>query len=113
MPALRYLFNYSNVILTGGMITGQSIGYYLSCGEVKYARWLGFSDVNQAIAMKGIPVRLAIDQYSDDDLFFNWVDVPESQMVHGCLTADGVYALIQQQLKFVTQMIENSLRLHR
>lgn len=101
MNALRYKRNHGYVCLYPGKNI-ESVGVYMADGRVTYKRFLGFLELEAARLIKGaIPVKLDVQQYSDDMYFESWVTLPEGKYVQGCLIESGVYAVTRSAIKVV------------
>ena len=93
---LNRRLNYRNIQLTSDT-KNQHVGYDAGDGEAKYVRWLGFIERHEARRLAGArPVRLVcISQVG-------FSDVAPGKAVHGCLTAEGAYAVYDARVAFVT-----------
>ncbi len=104
MTALRARFNYA--FREYRQTRGDSIGVFLKSGETIYKRWLGFIDLEEARRISRIstarPVRLAVEEYSNDALNTQWRDLPPGQFIQGCLVDEGVYGVTQSSVRIVT-----------
>lgn len=101
MPiTLAWRLNYRLIELTGET-RGEDVGVLLRTGEYRYVRWLGFIDRDQAKAA-GKPVKLKIDRIGTTQGFSTaWEEVAVGKHVQGCMTKDGVYAVIEQSIRLV------------
>lgn len=82
---------------------GQTVGVLRRNGEYRYLPWLGFLDRSEA-STGGKSVKLLIDrigQGDSDGWNIKWVDVERGRHVLGCLTPQGVFAVIDQSVKVV------------
>ena len=80
---------------------GETVGLLLRSGRYSYHCWLGFIDRDKA-ALVGKPVKLEIARVGLDNLSsVKWRDVPEGKHVQGCLTAQGVFAVINQDIRII------------
>ena len=80
---------------------GETVGVLCRNGEYRYLPWLGFLDRSEASG-HGTPVKLLIDRigHGDSDGWnVRWVDVERGRHVQGCLTTQGVYAVVDQNVK--------------
>ncbi len=103
MTALRARFNYA--FREYRHTRGDSIGVFLKNGETIYKRWLGFIDVEEARRMNrmgiAVPVRLSVEQYSNEALNFRWEDLRTGQFIQGCLVDEGVYGVTESSVRIV------------
>ena len=104
MPSLvlNRRVNYRNVLLTER--PGGEVGYLLPNGERRFVPWLGFIERSAARQVKNArPVRLTditrvgVAGWPAPD----WRDVPPGKFVHGCLTADGAFAIYDTAVALV------------
>ena len=80
---------------------GETVGILRRNGDYEYRPWLGFVDRRQAIKL-GRPVKLQIARVGQQGEFAtDWKDVPKGRHVQGCLTRDGVYAVVDWGVKLV------------
>ena len=101
---LNRRLNYRNIQLTADT-KNQDVGYDAGDGEAKYVRWLGFIERHDARRLAGArPVRLVcISRVGfSDAVNTHWRDVGPGEAVHGCLTAEGAYAVYDARVAFVT-----------
>ena len=81
--------------------TTGSVPACIRDGAVKYARWPGFIPLDEAKKKPGLrPVRLETQRYSSGDRF-EWTDVKPGEYVQGCLTEEGVYAVVTSSIPIV------------
>ena len=93
---LNRRLNYRNIQLTSDT-KNQHVGYDAGDGEAKYVRWLGFIERHEARRLAGArPVRLVCISR------VGFSDVAPGEAVHGCLTAEGAYAVYDARVEFVT-----------
>ena len=104
MPALSRRFNARNVELYPHT-RGEDVGVKLSSGEVKYVRWIGFIDIEIAKAIKSAtPVKLKVSRYSNAAGWGSgWVDLKPGEYVQGCLTVEGVYAIVTTGVRVISE----------
>jgi hypothetical protein len=80
----------------------EKIGVYLRDSTVRYVLWLGFIDVTAAKLIENAkPVRLEVDLWTPLECPTDWEPVPSDKFVQGCLTSEGVYTVIEVNLKLV------------
>ena len=80
---------------------GETVGLLRRSGGYSYHSWLGFISRDNAEII-GKPVKLKIARVGLDNLStVKWRDVPEGKHVQGCLTAKGVFAVINQEIRLV------------
>ncbi len=80
---------------------GETVGLLLRSGSYSYHAWLGFIDRDKAEII-GKPVKLKIARVGLDNLAtVEWRDVPEGKHVQGCLTQQGVFAVVTQNIRIV------------
>jgi len=105
MPTLRIKFNYAYYELTKHNI-GKQVGVFTKAGDIKMMRWLGFISVAKARALHNEKaaksVRLNVNQYSNEDTAVRFIDIPTDTFVQGCLTQDGVYCVIEAQVRLAS-----------
>lgn len=78
-----------------------SVGVRRQNGEYRYVRWLGFVSKDEAKRL-GRPVKLEISRVGQgEDFRIEWVEVPPGRHVQGCLTREGVYAVVEATVKIV------------
>lgn len=103
MTALRARFNYA--FRTYRQTRGESIGVFLKNGHTVYKRWLGFIDIEEARRLQlqkvATPVRLAAEQYANEDFSVRWQDLRSDQFVQGCLVDEGVYGVTESTVRIV------------
>ena len=81
--------------------TGETVGLLRKDGTYSYHSWLGFIHRSKASRL-GKPVKLKIDRIGSDDLSsIKWRDVPTDKHVQGCLTENGVFAVISEDVRVV------------
>ena len=81
----------------------QTVGVLCRNGEYRYVPWLGFLDRSEA-TVRGKPVKLLIDRIGQGDFDgwnIRWLEVERGRHVQGCLTAQGVYAVIDQSVRVI------------
>lgn len=101
MVGLRYKFNYANKTLLESSGSG-SVGVHMKDGSVSYVRWLGFIDVSIARNFKGaVPVKLDVQQYTQELFLDAWQDVPQGRFVQGCLVEEGVCGVTKKVISIV------------
>ena len=84
-----------------GATVGETVGLLRRSGSYSYHSWLGFIDRDKAEII-GKPVKLKIARAGLDNLStVKWRDVPEGKHVQGCLTAKGVFAVVNQDIRIV------------
>lgn len=104
MPALCRRQNAANVELYPHT-RGATVGVKLVSGEVRYVRWIGFIDIEVAKAIKNAkPVKLEVARYSNNagGWASDWVNLKPGQYVQGCLTVEGVYAVVATGIRVVS-----------
>jgi hypothetical protein len=80
---------------------GETVGVLTRDGSYRYVRWLGFVDRHRAGEL-GRPVKLQVNRIGRAaDFGATWVDVPAGKHVQGCLTAEGVYAVVEETVRLV------------
>lgn len=100
---LNRKFNYCNILLTDGK-SRENVGYRRPDGSHRYVRWLGFISRHDARELPGArSVRLVdISRIGvQGAIHIIWQDVNPDHYVHGCLTADGAYAVYDQEVVIV------------
>jgi hypothetical protein len=80
---------------------GETVGVLRRNGDYQYRAWLGFVDRREALKL-GKPVKLQITRVGQQgDFGTAWRDVPKGRHVQGCLTSQGVYAVVDWSVKLV------------
>ncbi len=82
---------------------GETVGVLCRNGEYRYLPWLGFLDRSEA-SHRGKSVKLLIHRIGQGDADgwnIRWVDVGRGRHVQGCLTSQGVFAVVVQNVKVV------------
>lgn len=103
MPALCRRLNARNIELYPHT-RGETVAVKLTSGEVRHVRWIGFIDLEVARAIKqAIPVKLDVTRYSNKPGAWasDWVDLKPGEYVQGCLTVEGVYAVLATGVRIV------------
>jgi hypothetical protein len=96
---LAYKHNYGLRELSD--VPGGEVGVLRKNGELQYVYWLGYIDRAKATHV-GKPVKLRIDRIGrQKGISTTWEEVPASVYVQGCLTAKGVFAVIEDMVRFV------------
>ncbi len=96
---LAWRLNYRLIELTAK--PGETVGVLTRAGEYQYVRWLGFVDRDDAKAT-GRPVKLQIHRIGRSQGFStSWEEVPKGKHVQGCLTAAGVYGVVEAAIRLV------------
>lgn len=96
--------NHANVLLVDHPERRETVGYLLPDGEMRFVTWLGFLDRRAARTLPdALPVRLAnISRIGvQGGIHVAWEDLSDDKYVHGCLVAEGVYALYEQHVVVV------------
>lgn len=110
MIALRYQFN---AVMTE-LIEGQRPRY--DCvpvlkkdGDFVRVNWLGFIDLGDARGIKGArPVKLDIRAYSVSPTPWpKWIYLSENEAIQGCLTGNGVYAVVKSGMPRIVETCKN------
>ena len=83
--------NHRNIELHCPNEDGHTVGVLLRDGKLKYYRWCGFMSRQQAKDSRGISIKLSI--YRVDDYYLS-----AGEYVHGCLTDQGAFALIDSSV---------------
>jgi hypothetical protein len=97
---LAWRLNYRLVELTDTP-TGETVGVLTRSADYRYVRWLGFVSREDA-KVSGRPVKLQIHRIGQaHGLSTIWEDVPPGMHVQGCLTAGGVYAVVEDRVRLV------------
>ena len=94
--------NYANDVLADR--AEGDVAYLLPHGERRFVPWLGFIERSRARALEGArPVRLTdITRIGEGDAAAaQWRDVPPGRYVHGCLTAQGAFAVYDTAVALV------------
>jgi len=103
MAALRARINYAFWEFRDKR--GGSIGVFLKNGDIRPERWLGFIDIDEARRLQrlkvGIPVRLQAEQYAAEGIGVAWTDFPAGHYAQGCLVNDGVYGVMESNVRVV------------
>lgn len=80
---------------------GENVGVLTRRGDYRYVRWLGFVDRRRAGKL-GRPVKLQINRIGHaGDFGAIWTDVPPGKHVQGCLTREGVYAVVDESVRLL------------
>ena len=82
---------------------GQTVGVLRRNGEYRYLPWLGFLDRSEA-STRGKSVRLLIDRIGQGDADgwnIKWVDLEPGRHVQGCLTPQGVFAVVDRAVRVI------------
>ena len=82
---------------------GQTVGVLCLNGEYRYLPWCGFLDRSEA-NIRGKSVKLLIDRIGQGDAVgwnIRWIDVERGQHVQGCLTPEGVLAVVDQNVRLI------------
>ncbi len=80
---------------------GQTIGVLQRNGDYLYLSWLGFIDREKARCV-GTPVRLKVSRIGlMNEWDTQWSEVPTGKHVQGCLTSDGVYAVLTPSVRVI------------
>ena len=80
---------------------GETVGVLIRGGEYRYLPWLGFVERDRALRI-GKPVKLRISRVGlQGDFATTWTDVEADKHVLGCRTGKGVYAVVEQGVRFV------------
>ena len=107
--ALLRRLNYRRIALTDGE-KREDVGVMLPSGEVRIVRWLGFIERREARCAPGAkPVRLAdiAAVGRGDGASPAWRSLKPNEFVHGCLTADGAWAVYDAEVAIVGPRIES------
>ncbi len=97
---LAWRLNYRLVELTDPP-KGETVGVLTRTGEYRYVRWLGLVDRSDAMRT-GRPVKLRIDRIGRSrGISTEWAEVPQDKHVQGCLTAAGVYAVVEDAIRLI------------
>lgn len=94
MPAIRYRQNQGFVVLQEK--PGDNVPILCRDGERRYARWLGFIDVNVAKQLpEATPVKLDIEAYALETFPVpRWEYLKDGEAMQGCLLLNnGVYGV--------------------
>ena len=101
--ALLRRLNYRRITLTDDD-RGEEVGVLLRSGEVRFVRWMGFMERREArTAADARPVRLAdiAAVGRDEGANRTWRDLSPDEFVHGCLTAEGAWAVYDADVAIV------------
>lgn len=80
---------------------GEVVGVLRKAGGYQYIRWLGFVTRDRAKEV-GRPVRLEISRIGQDsEVGISWQEVPNGMHVLGCMTHDGVYAVVEPMVRVI------------
>ena len=97
---LAWRLNYRLIELTGET-RGEDVGVLTRTGEYQYVRWLGFMS-RDAAKGTGRPVKLRIHRIGRTQGFgTTWEEVPKGKHVQGCMTKDGVYAVVEDAVRLL------------
>ena len=101
--ALLRRLNYRRIPLTDDA-TGESVGVLQPNGEVRIVRWMGFIERCEARCASGTkPVRLAdiaaVGRAEGPNR--GWRSLKPDEFVHGCLTAEGAWAVYDADVAIV------------
>lgn len=95
----RYL--NKRLIELHGTTRGETVGVLRRNGDYQFRPWLGFVDRRAALGL-GRPVKLQVARVGQQgDFGTEWRDVPKGRHVQGCLTRQGVYAVVDWGVKLV------------
>jgi hypothetical protein len=95
----RYL--NKRLIELHGSTRGETVGILRRNGDYRFCAWLGFIDRREALKT-GKPVKLQIARVGQQgDFGTDWRDIPKGRHVQGCLTGQGVYAVVDWGVKLV------------
>ena len=93
---LNQRLNYRNIQLSDASVR-QSVGYLTKKGDVRFTVWLGFISRQAAKSIQGArPVRIVnMTRFGEDTAHGpDSIDLNSRVHVHGCLTAKGIYAVV-------------------
>lgn len=80
---------------------GEVVGVLTRFGDYRYVRWLGFVGRQRAREL-GKPVKLEINRIGRRGEFgVDWDEIPPDKHVQGCLTPEGVYAVLQPWVRLL------------
>ena len=101
MPLILARWLNNRLIELGPDTLGETVGVLTRSGDYRYVRWLGFVD-RQLAGRLGRPVKLEVDRIGRSaDFGATWEDVPPGKHVQGCLTREGVYAVVEDKVRLV------------
>lgn len=90
-----------NIVLRHDTV-GQYAHVLLKNGEFRSLPWCGFVSRQTAKKILGRPVKIRALRWGYDlGLSIEWHEIPSGQYVHACLTEEGVYAIVDSELRIV------------
>ena len=94
--------NHRNIELHHGT-RGETVGVLMRNGQYHHVPWLGFVSAAEARQLpRARPVKLKIARIGKiKEINTQWQDVPRGKHVQGCLTQQGVYAIVNMDVRVV------------
>ena len=85
---------------------GECVGVRTRDGEYIYYPWLGFITADKAKGTQNArPVKLKVQRIGTAGVLNNratqWQEVPDDKHIQGCLTQQGVYAVVDVNVRVV------------
>jgi hypothetical protein len=101
MLVLIRQLNKRNIRLDAHNVRRETVGVRQRNGEYRYVTWLGFISRDEAIH-SGRPVKLEISRMGyERGVSTDWIDVLAGQHIQGCLTPEGVYAVLEPVVRVI------------